>query len=240
MVIPIGGGGLPQLRGPVPPECSQLVVPIKWSVIGMIICFIGRMMGAMVDRHMTNDMLQLLNLFMVIVMGTFVLHEDQHLKQFYSCLATSLCSSCHEQGMGGLGCLMPFVMISILNLVFDLLLNLPRTNLMPFGIFVCGSILCEGVAGLYGYRMVQMVRSMGLGMSPAMMEMGGGGSLNAMQGGFLDSGSRGGYAQPREEAAAPSPQSGGGGGQDGGGGAGPGGGAGGFQPFAGSGQRLGS
>lgn len=230
MVIPMGGMG-PQIRGPVPDECQQAVRPLKYTVILMLACVVGRIITASYMGILGKDLLNLLNLVLVIVMGTFVLKDDEHFKKIYDSLATSLCSTCHEQGMGGLGCLMPFAVCCGLNFVLDLLFKLsmaldPRA--MPYGIFLGGSIVAEGAGAWFGYRMFKVVRDNGLGLS-ADMEMNSGG-LGAMQGGFLG-GAGGGARQPgyqpagQDQSAPAAPQA-------------PA--ATGFQPFAGSGQRLGS
>lgn len=230
MVIPMGAMG-PQLRGPVPAECATLVRRVKLSVFAMIACAIGRLVTAMFLRHLSfsQELMQALSPVLVIIMATFILQEDEHFKAAYNFLATSICQQCHEQGMGGLACLMPFAVCCGLNTVLDILFKLGTSldpDLMPYGILVGGSIVAEGAAAYFGWKTYTMVRDAGLGSSPD-VEMGNGG-LGAMAGGFLGGGARQpGYQQPADQsdsaqpqAQAPAPS--------------------GFQPFAGSGQRLGS
>jgi len=230
MVIPMGAMG-PQLRGPVPAECQPFVRRVKLSVVCMVACVIGRLISAAFSRHikLSQELMGLLNPILVIIMAIFILQEDVHFKAAYNCLATSICQQCHEQGMGGLACLMPFAIYNGLCFVLDLFLKMGTAldpDLMPYGIFVGGSILAEGAGAYFGWTMYKMVRDAGLGNSPD-VEMGNGG-LGAMAGGFLGGGARApGYQQPADQpdSAEQQPQA-------------PA--SAGFQPFAGSGQRLGS
>jgi len=235
MVIPMGGGGGlgQQIRGPVPAECGQAVQRVKVAVVSLVACMLGRIVTATYQGFILRDLMNLLNVLLVVIMGTFVLQEDKHFKAAYDLLATSLCSSCHEQGMGGLGCIMPFALCCGVNFVLDLLFKLgmaldPRA--MPYGVFLFGTIVAEGAGAYFGYRMYKVVTDNGLGNTPD-MEMGSGG-LGGLQGGFLGGGGGGArnYQQPPQQgeaaqpppaaAAAQAPASG-------------------FQPFGGAGQRLG-
>lgn len=230
MVIPMGGMG-PTLRGPVPAECARSVLRVKATVVCMIGCTLGRLLTAAFQRRLPHELMQTLNPLMTIIMSIFILKDEQHFSAAYNFLATSLCSQCHEQGMGGLACLMPFAMVCALNFVMDFLFQMGAVldpGLMPYGIFVGGSIVSEGAAGYFAWKMYTMVRDAGLGTSPD-VEMGNGG-LAGMQGGFL--GGFGGAA--RSPGYAPAPGEG-----DSSAAAAPEAPAG-FQPFAGSGQRLGS
>lgn len=133
--------------------------------------------------------------------------------------------------MGGLGCVMPYAVCCGLNFIFDLILRSKvalSSRLMPYGIFMAISIAAEGAGAFFGWNMYKSVRDLGLGMN-ADMEMGSGG-LGGMAGGFLGGGSR--QYQPAQQQQSmdqsASPQQG----------EAPV--ASGFQPFGGSGQRLGS
>eukprot|EP00747_Dinoflagellata_sp_TGD_P021276 gnl/TRDRNA2_/TRDRNA2_128396_c0_seq2.p1 gnl/TRDRNA2_/TRDRNA2_128396_c0~~gnl/TRDRNA2_/TRDRNA2_128396_c0_seq2.p1 ORF type:complete len:139 (+),score=16.41 gnl/TRDRNA2_/TRDRNA2_128396_c0_seq2:111-527(+) len=112
MVIPIPAGVTPQLSGPIPEECNEGMVKVKWAVLAMIVFGIGRVVCV-------PDLMALLNIFLNVVMGTFLLKNDPHLEGFYKCLAQTICQTCAEQGMGGLSCLMPFIVCTALNCVFD-------------------------------------------------------------------------------------------------------------------------
>jgi len=233
MVIPMGAGPAP-IRGPVPAECQQILKSVRFSVILMLACAFGRLMSAAYMGIFGHELFNLLNELIVVSMGVFVLKEDEKFKEIYNFLATSLCVSCHEQGMGGLGCVMPFTLCSGLNFIFDVLFKFgvalsPRA--MPYGLFLFGSILAEGAGAFFGYKMYTTVVNSGLGMSGD-TEMGGGGPGGAMPGSLFSGG--GAYrpttqqqgteqqtsTAPEQEALAPQP--------------------GGFQAFAGTGHRLGS
>lgn len=229
MVIPLGGMGA-QLRGPVPDECAGAVQRLKITVLVMVACVIGRVLTA-VYMGIRSDFFNLLYLVLIVIMGTFVLKDDEHFKRGYEFLATTLCTTCHDQGMGGLGCLMPFVMCSGIQFVFDLILKLGPAmdpKFMPYGLFLLGTIAAEGAGAYFGWNMMKTVRDNGLGLGPD-VEMGSGG-LGAMQGGFLGGGAR--QYQPAQQGMdqsgppsqgqqqQPAPPAG-------------------FQPFGGAGQRLG-
>lgn len=220
----------PQLRGPVPDECQRPVQRVKLSVVAMIACLIGRILTAGFQKRLSHELMQSLNPVLVIIMAIFILKDDAHFQAAYNFLATSICTQCHEQGMGGLACLMPFAVCCALNFFLDVIFQLYIAldpAMMPYGLFVGGSIISEGCGAYFGYNMYKMVRDAGLGMNPD-VEMGNGG-LGAMAGGFLGGGARqpAGYAQAPDQGGdtsasapqqAPAP---------------------GFQPFAGAGQRLG-
>jgi hypothetical protein len=202
---------------------------MKWTVWALIVSLLGRVCCA-IYQGPRNEFFNLLNLVMVIVMGIFILKDDSTFKDYYQCLSTSICQTCAEQGMGGLGCLMPFTVLCGINFIFDILFKSRQVNMMPYGIFMSASILAEAVGAYFGWTIYKFVRDNGMGQSPD-MEMNSGG-LGGMQGGFL-SGGGGGYAQ-----APAQPQQGGGEaptsasqGEAAGGN---------FVPFGGSGQRLGS
>mmetsp|Transcript_20644 Transcript_20644/g.33310 ORF Transcript_20644/g.33310 Transcript_20644/m.33310 type:complete len:228 (+) Transcript_20644:70-753(+) len=227
MVIPIGGIGQ-QISGPIPAECTQAAQRVKFTVFASVVCLIGRILCATFQGILAHEFLNggLLNSCFVIVTGIFILKDDVQVQPYYNGLATSICQQCHEQGMGGLGCLMPFTICNLIGFIFDLILRNASINKLPYGMFMAGSILAEAASAYFGYSMYKLVRDNGLGMSPD-MEMNSGG-LSGMQGGFLSGGGSG-YArdlQPGQgQAEAPS------GGDSSGGG---------FVAFAGSGQRLGS
>lgn len=222
----------------------------------MIASGIGRGVAAAYLKVFSLEFFPLLNLFLTIVMGTFILKDDEHLKGFYECLATSICSVCAQHGMGGLRCLMPFVLCTGVNGVFDLLLRYKTLQIMPYGIFLAGSILSEGIGCYYGWMVQKRIRD----NDEAAMEdnMGGMGGFAGGGGGFGGPGGRyemaGGPAPPSSATSQAPPQQniGGdrppgsearGGGAGGGGGRGGGGAqqaSGGFQAFQGQGQRLGS
>ncbi|CAE7857284.1 unnamed protein product [Symbiodinium microadriaticum] len=120
------------------------------------------------------------------------------------CLASSVCSTCAAQGMGGIQCLMPFMIFCLVNCVLDLLLKMRLITIFPFGLFFLASCACQGVGAYNAWAVYKIARD----LAPQEgTEMGGGGFVQGEQAGL--------------NSDAPSSQSQG------------------FQPFTGSGSRLG-
>eukprot|EP00928_Gymnodinium_smaydae_P088818 TRINITY_DN72866_c0_g1_i1.p1 TRINITY_DN72866_c0_g1~~TRINITY_DN72866_c0_g1_i1.p1 ORF type:complete len:217 (-),score=42.42 TRINITY_DN72866_c0_g1_i1:126-776(-) len=204
--------------GELPAECAETLKQLKWSILGMIAFGIGRTACCILQHALTVDFFALVNLFISIVMGVFLLKTDEHLKGIYDCLATSLCQQCAEQGQGGIQCLAPFIIVTLLNVVIDILVKSQFMTYLPYGIFLAGSIVAQIAAVYFSYKVFKVVR--------VTTEMGGG---MEMMGG-------GGYGRPGTTAAPPqhgameqgragqnAPSSGGAG----------------FTPFQGQGNRLG-
>lgn len=216
MVIPLPAISLPD--GPPPPECDENLKRMKWSVVAMIAFGLGRTVFAFLQGAMSADMMALLSLFISIVMGTFMFKDDEHLKGFYDCLAKTCCQMCAEQGQGGLQCLVPFMMCTLINAFFDLLLRYPLFSYMPYGFFLMGSLASQFAAVFFGWLVFKTIR--GDPQSAGGYEMGG------WAGGRGGSGPDGppaqAYEDSRHERAAPT-------------GVGTG-----FTPFGGAGNRLGS
>ena len=87
--------------------------------IGRVVCAIALGAGAV-----SFDVIAFLNMFLSIVMGTFLLKDDQHLRGFYKCLAETICQVCADSGPGGMQCLIPFM---ILTLIEPRILDLAET-----------------------------------------------------------------------------------------------------------------
>jgi len=229
MVIPMGGSMGQNIRGPVPAECQQMAQRMKYVVFAMGGCIVARLVTAAYIGILAKDFMNLLNLVMVILLGIFVLKDDVQIKPMYDFLASSICSQCHEQGMGGLGCIMPFGMCCGINFVMDLLFKSSQVvdpRMMPYGLFLGGTIVVEGAGAFCGYQIFKIVRDNGLGQSPD-MEMNSGG-MGAMGGGLLGGAGGARNYQPApggaDQSVTPAAEA-------------P---AAGFVPFGGGGQRLGS
>jgi len=70
----------------------------------------------------------MVNVVIAVIMGIFVLRDDQHFQKAYTCLAGSIFQQC--AGQGGLACLFPFTVMTALQLVMDVLLkSYEMTNL---------------------------------------------------------------------------------------------------------------
>jgi len=148
------------------------------------------------------------------------------LKRLYDCLATSICQQCAERGQDGMQCLLPFLMVNVLNTVFDLFkLGGRNAGRMPYGAFLMGTIVAEGAAAYFSYSVFKVCRD----MSPA--------PGTEMEGGM---GGGSGYVQAGDSSSARTIHSfggGGGGSADASGGAEAQGSS--FALFSGSGNRLG-
>lgn len=109
---------------------------------------------------MRIDIFAIFNLFLTIVFGTFLFKDDEHLKSFYECLATTICQPCAEQGQSGLACLMPLTVTSFLNAITDLLMRGPLFRLMPmpYLIFLVGSIAAQLATGYFSWMVFKVVR----------------------------------------------------------------------------------
>ena len=89
--------------GPLPEEC-QLNLRVKYSILAMIFFGCGRVVCAIAlgAEAVSFDFSALLNMCLSIVMGTFLLKDDQHLGGFYKCLAETICQVCATHLANGL------------------------------------------------------------------------------------------------------------------------------------------
>mmetsp|Transcript_22328 Transcript_22328/g.40208 ORF Transcript_22328/g.40208 Transcript_22328/m.40208 type:complete len:134 (+) Transcript_22328:2-403(+) len=115
--------------------------------------------------------------------------EDPQFARIYEFLASGPCQNCAQQGMGGMQCLMPFMMITGMNAVFDLLMRSSNIGYMPYGIFLLTSILSGAAATYLSWTVYKITRD----LSPADgMEMGGSG--------YAQQGDASGPADPASQA----------------------------------------
>mmetsp|Transcript_116231 Transcript_116231/g.163378 ORF Transcript_116231/g.163378 Transcript_116231/m.163378 type:complete len:205 (-) Transcript_116231:45-659(-) len=203
MVIPMQ---TPQLSGPIPPQAESATKRMKYAVMGMAVTGIGRLLCALMQGLLAADFFAILSVFIAFCAGTFLFKEDERFASAYKCLASSVCSTCAAQGMGGLQCLMPFMMLSLVNCVLDLLLKSRAIAIFPFGIFLLASCACQGVGAYNAWAVYKIARD----LAPQEgTEMGGGGFVQGEQAGLNND-------APSSQSQASS-----------------------FQPFTGSGSRLG-
>eukprot|EP00928_Gymnodinium_smaydae_P063151 TRINITY_DN46821_c0_g1_i1.p1 TRINITY_DN46821_c0_g1~~TRINITY_DN46821_c0_g1_i1.p1 ORF type:complete len:214 (-),score=49.44 TRINITY_DN46821_c0_g1_i1:147-788(-) len=212
-MIPMGGDplGLGQLAGDPPPECAETLVRLKWCILGMMGFGAGRLVTGLGAGILGADFFALLNLFITIVMGTFLMKDDPHLVKFYTWLATTICQQPAQQGQGGLSCLIPFMMVDTINFIFDFLFKLAYAQVMPYGFFLLGSIAAQGAGAYFAYSAYKICKPQSGRSDGTEMESGG----NYLQA------SDGGNARTVQSGGA-----GGGGGSN-------------FAMFSGSGNRLG-
>ena len=103
-------GQLPEAREPD-------LLRLKCSILAMIFFAFGRAVCAIALGAGAGsfDFSALPNMFLNIVMGTFLLKDDQHLRGFYKCLSETIGQVCADFGEGGMQCLIPFMLMTLVN-----------------------------------------------------------------------------------------------------------------------------
>ena len=179
------GAPLYQRAGAPPPEAAQDLVRLKYAIIAMGGFSVGRVITSVPAGLLIGDITNVLGIVGAFCIGSFLLKEDEHLKRVYDCLATSIGQQCVERGMEGLQCLLPFLMINVVNTIFDLF-SLYKIGIMPYGFFLLASVVAEGGATYYAYSVFKVCRDMQPSQGTE-MEGGMGGGSGYVQAG--DSGS---------------------------------------------------
>ncbi|CAK9027512.1 unnamed protein product [Durusdinium trenchii] len=211
MVLPIPNVPMPD--GPLPDECQPNVRRLKYSILAMIFFAIGRAACAVALGAVSFDFFTLLNIFLSITMGTFMLKDDEHLQRFYECLAQTICQVCADAGQGGMQCLIPFMIMTLLNVLIDFFQRMPFLSIMPYGLFLAGSELSQACAVYFACSIYQQIR-----VPPGGMEMGLSGGYNYDRVQRSDAPAQQGFHDARAESTQPGH----------------------FAIFQGQGQRLGS
>ena len=159
-------GQLPEAREPD-------LLRLKCSILAMIFFAFGRAVCAIALGAGAGsfDFSALPNMFLNIVMGTFLLKDDQHLQGFYKCLAETICQECADFGEGGMQCLIPFIIMTLVNVLFDFIQRMAFLRVMPYGICLAGSIISQAFAVYFACCIYKRIR-----VPPGEMEMGGFGS----------------------------------------------------------------
>lgn len=110
-MFPLMGPAMPAIEGPPTPEMVGHLSIVKVSVIAVYFCA-----GA---RVFAGDPFGALNDVFASLFGTFLLKDDPHLAGCYRLLLETPIGTCGRGG--GLACLMPFMCMAGLNLVFGVL-----------------------------------------------------------------------------------------------------------------------
>lgn len=226
MVVPIPN--MPMPDGPLPPECVENAKRLKFSILGMIGSGAGRLVTAMLQNVIQQDLLAILNLFLSVFMGIFMLKDDEHLKVLYNCLAETVCQQCAQECRHGMQCLLLFMMFTLINVVFDILSRVDQMSKMPYGFFLGSSIVAQAFAVYFSWQLFKQLRPTMEAAAANQMElgnafnlpMGARGGGDPAQQSFLDETREN---QPQPSAGPETAQP-----------------AGGFQAFSGQGQRLGA
>lgn len=174
---------------------------IRYVVMGVWLCCIGRLV--------TGDVSGVLGDIFCGLNGVFLLKDDSAFKSFHACLMKSPIGQCAGPSGGGMTCLMPFLVIAAMNVVFGLLALGGRA----VSIFTLVSMLLQAVGAYLGWTVKSIMEAAYAGQDG--MAMSGGQQMQPLNPG----------QQTRELRPQPDGGSGGGGG--------------GFVPFSGTGQTLG-
>ncbi len=168
MVIPLPNPPMPD--GPLPEECQPNLLRLKYSILAMIFFAFGRAVCsiALGAGAVSFDVIALLNMFLSIVMGTSLLKDDQRLRGFYKCLAETICQVCADSGQGGMQCLIPFMIMTLVNVLLDCIQRVAFLQIMPYGFFLVGSEITHACAVYFACSIYKQIR-----MPPGEMEMGG-------------------------------------------------------------------
>mmetsp|Transcript_95176 Transcript_95176/g.296291 ORF Transcript_95176/g.296291 Transcript_95176/m.296291 type:complete len:249 (+) Transcript_95176:70-816(+) len=245
MVIPMGSMG-PPMFGPPPPEVQGRFKIMKYCVLGMLIAMATRIVTAFfLPMRVGQVILASVSMFLNVVIGIFLLKDDPLMGRMHRFLITTCCQSCEDSCGGGMSCLMSFIICNTITVVFDLLLNgiiqwvinaigavfdpsQWTSSLMGFilgvnVLSVIGSYACQIVGAVQGWYAYRQARDIGVTATPGEWSGGGGGGGPYVGGGFGGGGGGRAYPAAREDnAPAQGSQP-----------------ARNFQPFGGSGQRLG-
>lgn len=100
----------PSIDGPPTPEMASKLNVVKFCVIAVYICALGRLFA--------DDPFGALNDLFGGLFGTFLLKEDPHLSRCYNCLHDTPVGAL---GPGGLPCLMPYMFLAGMNGIFGAL-----------------------------------------------------------------------------------------------------------------------
>mmetsp|Transcript_44415 Transcript_44415/g.81058 ORF Transcript_44415/g.81058 Transcript_44415/m.81058 type:complete len:222 (+) Transcript_44415:126-791(+) len=221
MVLPMSRTAV--APGPPPPECAENLKKLKWALLFLIGATCGRIVTGLAYDNRALEV-GLLRLFMIICIGILTLRDDPHMEGAYKCLASSICQTCVENGMGGMQCMLTLSLLCITGVILDLIYISNFASVDVTWMLFIATVVGQGACATYGFMTYGQLRELA---SPEGLEMGG----PISQGDRNDEESGGGNAGSTEGLVS---------GGSGGGGGGGGGRTAGFVPFSGSGQRLGS
>lgn len=219
--------------GPPPPEVQQRFVVLKYCTYVLLGSFLARIIYGLfwsAPGEGFNEVISSINLLLVGTFGVFLLRDDEQVGRIYTWLANGCCQMCAERFGGGMSCLMPFVLVNLVTLIMDIVLSgelgqiytgfkiLATENAPPLvslqlavrTLALASSLIAEGVGAWTGWKAYNQAVELTSGPSSG--------------GDWAASGARGGGGFPRasetREAREARPAAN-------------------FEPFAGSGQRLG-
>lgn len=128
MVIPLPATG-PVSDGPPPPSMAGHIRKLKICVWLLIVAMVTKFVALMVVYVIFNGLIGIflalsgvLNQFMAVVAGIFLLKDDQTISKMYDFLLEKCnCYQCRDQCGSGMKCLVPFTALNAVNLIFDVI-----------------------------------------------------------------------------------------------------------------------
>eukprot|EP00929_Paragymnodinium_shiwhaense_P014155 TRINITY_DN122031_c0_g1_i1.p1 TRINITY_DN122031_c0_g1~~TRINITY_DN122031_c0_g1_i1.p1 ORF type:complete len:342 (-),score=36.85 TRINITY_DN122031_c0_g1_i1:164-1189(-) len=124
MVLPVPVGGSPLGAtgglGPPPPELAGRFQILKVCLFVMMVSAIGQFTAGLMLGTLSQDALFL---SFNVVVGIFLLNDDEHVKPFYKALMNTCFQSCAEHCRGGMSCLGSFVFLNVTSFILGILFN---------------------------------------------------------------------------------------------------------------------
>ena len=141
--VPAGFGGQSGFAGPASSDVLTSLRPVRWCVIGLWVCFFVRLV--------IQGPFNTISTLMSAMTGTYLLMNDERLRGCYALIYSTPLSIC---GVGGLQCALPFMFITALNSIFDLivfftLISFASTPVEIVLTIAIGSTVAFQLIGLY-------------------------------------------------------------------------------------------
>ena len=155
----------PMSDGQLPEEQEANLLCLKYSIVAVIFFAFGRAVCAVGAGAVPFDGIAVTTMLLSMVMGLLLLKDDQHLRGFYKCLSRQVCA---DFGEGGMQCLIPFIMMTLVNVLFDFIQRMAFLQSMPYGICLAGSIISQAFAVYFACCIYKRIP-----VPPGEMEMGG-------------------------------------------------------------------
>jgi len=109
------------MLGPPPPEVAGRFKVLKSCVILLVIALGFKILFWVVTSHEMAIFTSSLNMLLNIVVGIFLFNDDADFKPIYDFMLSTCCQGCHDQCPYGTGCLMTFVLVNAIDLLFTFL-----------------------------------------------------------------------------------------------------------------------
>lgn len=154
MVVP-----LPPMDGPLPAGCEKDWERTKWSICAIISTGILRLLVVLCNGTLALEFSNLLQTFMVVVMGIFSFKDEEPLKNAYLCLKTSICQACATLWPGGRPCLLPFMLCTVINCFFCVVSIIGFFSLLPLKEICSSTALTFDLLSNLGLTLAQAAAS---------------------------------------------------------------------------------